>query len=319
MATWQPAGDRPLRLAMLGMVDGNGHHYSWSAIFNGFDPEAMARCPYPVIADYLGKEPAETLRIPEARVTHIWTDDPADALRVAEASRIPHIVNQPADVIGEVDAVIIATDKGHEHVARCRPFIDACLPIFVDKPLTDNLADLRTFRAWIAAGVPILSSSCMRYAKEFLPYRLSTHELGALRFASITTPKSWERYGIHALEGIYPILGPGFLSLRNTGNPERNLVHLRHATGADVLVVAIADLYGAFGVLQLCGTAGHAMTAFKDTFFAFKAQLQAFVDFVRTGVRPFPWEETDELIRLVIAGMISRADGGREVRLDECT
>ena len=48
----------PLRLAMLGMIPGNGHPYSWSAIVNGFDPEAMAACPYPVIPRYLGAQPA---------------------------------------------------------------------------------------------------------------------------------------------------------------------------------------------------------------------------------------------------------------------
>ncbi len=48
-----------------------------------------------------------------------------------------------------------------------------------------------------------MSSSCMRYAKEFLPYRLSTN-LGALRLATITTvTKSWECCGIHALEAIH--------------------------------------------------------------------------------------------------------------------
>ena len=31
-----------IRLAMLGMVDGNGHPYLWSAIFNGYDPDEMA-------------------------------------------------------------------------------------------------------------------------------------------------------------------------------------------------------------------------------------------------------------------------------------
>ena len=74
-----------LRLAMLGMIEGNGHPYSWSAIVNGFDPAAMAACPYPAILDYLGKQRVEDVRIPGARVTHIWTDDPADAPKVAAA------------------------------------------------------------------------------------------------------------------------------------------------------------------------------------------------------------------------------------------
>jgi len=310
-------GDRPLAIAMLGMVEGNGHPYSWSAIFNGYDKDEMAKCPYPAIPEYLNKQPPETLGIPGAKVTHIWTDDPADAPRVARASRIPNIVVWPEEVIGQVDAVIISTDKGWEHAARCRPFVEAGVPLFVDKPLVDSAADLHLFRQWIAEGKPILSSSCMAYAKEFLPYRESTHELGRIRYASITTAKSWERYGIHALSAVYPILGPGFISARNTGTVERNVLHIKHTCGADVTAVAIDDLYGAFGLLQLCGTASSVQTGFKDTYYAFKAQLLDFVGYLRTGVRPFPFSETEELMRLLIAGIQSREQGGCEVLLSE--
>jgi hypothetical protein len=42
--------DKPeIRLAMLGMIEGNGHPYSWSAIVNGYNPEEMAKCPFPMI------------------------------------------------------------------------------------------------------------------------------------------------------------------------------------------------------------------------------------------------------------------------------
>lgn len=306
-----------IRLAMLGMVDGNGHPYSWSAIFNGYDPVAMASCPFAGIPAYLNKEPKETLRIPGACVTHIWTDDPADAELVARASLIPNVAQRPEDVIGHVDAVIIATDKGHEHVARCRPFVEAGLPVFVDKPMVDNAADLKTFCRWAGQGRAIMSSSCMRYAKEYAPLRLSTNNLGLLRFASITMMKTWERYGIHALEGLYPIFGPGFISARHIGPVGQSLVLLRHKNGASALVVSIPDMFGAFGVLTMAGTIGHAEAVFADTFYAFKTQLEAFVSYLRTGVRPFPFEETVELMKLVIAGIVSREQGGREVALEE--
>ena len=308
-----------IRLAMLGCSSGNGHPYSWSAMFNGYDRERMTReCPYAGIPAYLNKEPPETLPIPGARVTHVCCtgDGGFTAEHVAACSRIPTVVESPEDVIGQVDAVIIATDNGAEHVARARPFVEAGLPVFVDKPLADNGPDLETFIAWVEAGKAIMSSSCMRYAKEFMPYRLSTRDLGDLRFVSITTPKSWERYGIHALEGIYPILGPGFVTVRNTGTAERNIVHLRHRSGADAVVVASADMLGAFGCLQLCGTAGYAQVAFKDSFYSFKAQLEAFVSYLRTGLHPFPFAETVELMRLVIGGIRSRDEGGREVKIE---
>ncbi|WP_409345082.1 Gfo/Idh/MocA family oxidoreductase [Paenibacillus sp. MBLB4367] len=306
-----------IRLAMLGMVDGNGHPYSWSAMFNGYDPEEMKHCPYAGIPAYLDKEPKETLRIPGAAVTHIWTDDPADAIRVSRAALIPNILHRPEDAIGQVDAVIVATDKGHEHVERCRPFVEAGIPVFVDKPLVDNEPDLLMFAEWVRQGKAILSSSCMRYSKEFAPFRLSTNNLGDIRFATITTPKTWERYGIHALEGMYPIFGPGFVSVRNTGTSERNVVHMKHACGADIVAAAHDSMYGGFGLLQLVGTAGHAFVPFQDTFYSFKAQLQAFIDYLRTGERPFPFEEIVELMKLVIAGIRSREEDGREVLLSE--
>ncbi|MEN6357440.1 MAG: Gfo/Idh/MocA family oxidoreductase [Armatimonadota bacterium] len=305
-----------IRIAMLGMVDGNGHPYSWSAIFNGYDKAEMAKCPFPGIPAYLNKQPKDTFGIADAHVTHVWTDDPADAVKVSKASLVPNVVAKAEDVIGEVDAVIVATDKGYEHVERCRPFVEAGLPIFVDKPMVDNEADLKTFCRWVEEGKPIHSSSSMRYCKEFIPYQISTHDLGELRYASILTTKTWERYGIHALESIYPIIGPGFVSVRNTGSSDRNILHLKHEKGVDATVVATYDL-GIFGAMQLCGTKGYATAAISDSYYSFKAQLEAFVEYLMTGVRPFPFSETIELMKIVIAGIRSREEGGREVMLSE--
>ena len=309
-----------IRLAMLGSTPGNGHPYSWSAMFNGYNREAMTKeCPFAGIPVYLNKQPADGLTIPGAKVTHIHCEGGGGftAGHVAKCSLIPHVAAKATDVIGQVDAVVIATDIGSEHVARARPFVEAGIPVFIDKPLTDNAPDLRVFCDWVAQGKAIMSSSSMRYAKEYLPYRISTRELGDLRYVSITTPKSWETYGIHALEGMYPILGPGFLSARNTGTKERSLVHLKHRNGADVVVVANYDMFGGFGCLQLIGTAGHVNVTTGDTFFSFKSQLEAFIGYLRTGVRPFPFTETVELMQLVIAGIRSREEGGREVLLSE--
>lgn len=309
-------GNRDISLAMLGMVDGNGHPYSWSAIFNGYDREAMASCPYPGIPEYLGREPAENLGVPGVKVTHIWTDKAEEARHVSRASLIPNIVARPEDVLGEVDAVIVATDIGHEHVDRCRPFVEAGIPVFVDKPLVDNAADLAVFRAWQAGGRPFLTSSCMAFAREYAPYRSSTAELGTIRYATVTTMKSWERYGIHALSAIYPILGPGFTAARHLGPPEEGLVHFEHACGAQVVVAAVQDMYGAFGKLLLCGTKASAFAEFRDTYFAFKAQLLEFVAFLRTGSSSTPFTHTEELMRMIVAGIQSRNAGGKRISLD---
>jgi predicted dehydrogenase len=301
------------------MVDGNGHPFSWSAIINGrYDRNEMARCGYPVIPQYLGAQPPGALGIPGAQVTHVWCDDPSDGPRVARASCIRHVVAGPREVIGQVDAAIIATDKGHEHVARAGPFIEAGIPVLIDKPLCDNEDDLRQFAKWQGEGKAILSTSCMRYAREFADCRRRLAEVGEVRLITATTAKSWERYGIHALEGVYPFLPPGgWLWAANTGDSQANVVHARHACGVDVVLAAVDDMAGGFGFLNVYGTRGALAARCQDTFFAFKAQLVAFVEYLRTGNPPFPFDQTAEMMKIIIAGIRSREQGGRRVPLSE--
>ncbi len=308
-----------IRLAMVGMVDGNGHPYSWSAIVNGrYDPQTMADCGYPVIPQYLGAEPKENLGIPGVEVTHVWCDDPADAAKVARAACIAHVVQRPEDVIGQVDAVVIPTDKGWEHVDRVRPFVEAGLPLFIDKPLVDGEEHLRQFVRWHAEGKKFLSTSCMRYAREFAELRERLPSVGQVRLITVTTAKSWERYGIHALEAVYPLVKPGaWLSAANTGTAESNIVHARHGDGLDVVLAAVADMYGAFGCVGVYGTQGSLTARFHDTFFAFKSQLVAFVQYLRTGQPPVEFSQTVELMKVIVAGLRSREQSGRTVPLTE--
>lgn len=306
-----------IRLGIIGMTEGNGHPYSWSAIFNGYDRKRMTEeCPFPGIPGYLNKENPDTLQITGANVTHICCDRREDAAHVAKCSLIPHVVEHPEEMIGEVDAVIIATDIGSEHIARAKPFVEAGIPLFIDKPLCDNQVDLETFRRWIVEEHrPIMSSSAMRYAKEFKPYHCRTAELGELRFVSMPMAKKWETYGIHALEAIYPIVGPGFLTIQNLGEAKRNIIHMTHRRGIDIVIACIKDVqYG--GALRLAGTAGNVTISSTDTFFAFKSQLQAFIDFLRSGEYPFQFSETDELMQLVIGGIESRENGHKIIDIN---
>jgi len=308
---------KELRLAMLGMIEGNGHPYSWSGIINGYDPAEMAHCPYAGIPVYMGKQPLESVRIPGARVTHIWTDDPADAPKVAAASLIEHVVSKPEDVIGHVDAAVIATDDGDDHVRRARPFVEAGLPVFIDKPMATNVPDLRQFLRWQWEGKVLLSTSGMRYAPEMsLTPDQRTH-LGELRWITSFTCKTWERYGIHALEAVEPLLGPGFRGVRALSDDGGDVMQITHAKGVRLTIGAIHDAYGSFGAVHLYGTKGDLPLKLTDTYHAFRGQLLAFIQMLQTGTRPLPFEETVELMAVLIAGIRSRELGGVEISVPD--
>ena len=308
---------RPLRLAMLGMIAGNGHPYSWSAIINGYDRTEMARCPYAAIPGYLGAQPHDQVRVPGVQVTHLWTDNPDEAPAVARASLIPHIVKKPEDVIGEVDAVLIATDDGADHVRRARPFVEAGLPVFVDKPLATTLEELRQFIQWERAGARLLSSSGLRYAPELARLVADRATLGEIRWMSLVTAKTWERYGIHVLEPAFVLLGPGFLSVRLESRPGLEVAHLVHRSGAQVTLPVIYDGGATFGTVHVCGTAGQSHFRFTDTYTAFRNQLLSYIDFVRTGRVPHPFHDTIEMMTILIAGILSRQENSRSVALEE--
>lgn len=302
---------------MLGMIAGNGHPYSWSAIINGYDRAAMALCPYAGIPKYLDAQPHASVRIPGAQVTHLWTDNPSEALHVAQASLIPHVVARPEDVISQVDAVLISTDDGTDHVRRARPFVEAGLPVFVDKPLATTVEELKTFLAWERAGARILSSSGLRYAPELITLIENLPALGELRWLSFVSIKTWDRYGIHVLEPVFRLLGTGFLSVRLETQPALEVAHLIHRGGAQITLPIIYDGSAAFGTGQVCGAKGQTSVHFADTYNAFRGQLLSYIDFVRSGVAPYPFADTVEMMAVIIAGIRSRNENSRRVETAE--
>lgn len=313
-----PLGEKELKIGILGMTEGNGHPYSWSAMFNGYQKEEMETCGFPVIPRYLEKQAPHTFGIPGAKITCVCCTgfaQRAEAEHIARAANIPTVCDRPEDMLGQVDAVIVATDVGDEHVVRCRPFVEAGIPMFIDKPLVNREEDLRTFVKWRNEGANFISSSSLRYCKEIEPYYENHYELGKLLYICSPMAKYYETYGIHALERMYPLLGPGFLSARNTGTREKTVVHIKHQSGCDVHIVQAPGL-NTCGMTVL-GDKGALQLRSGDSYYSFKRQLELFVRWLRTGQEPFPFRETVELMKLVIAGIRSREEGGREVFLSE--
>ena len=124
-----------LKIGVIGLSEGNGHPYSWSAIINGdYNEKEMNNCAYAGIPLYL-KANRSTLGIEGAKVSHVWTQDRNISEHIAKASLIDNVVDNTEDMIGQVDAVLLARDDPENHKAMAQPFLDADVPLFIDKPL----------------------------------------------------------------------------------------------------------------------------------------------------------------------------------------
>ena len=290
-----------LKLGIIGLSPGNGHPYSWSAIFNGYDPPKMAKCPFSVIPEYLSEIGPDNMGIEGARITHIWTQDPEISEDVAGAARIENVVDDMTDLMGAVDAVILSRDDGENHLRMAAPFIDADIPILIDKPLTDNAEDLKHFVAYYEAGKPIMSCSSTRYgdavcqAKEQVTEVLTAHAI---------TGKYWRTYGIHIIEAVYKVMGPGVKSVQNVGEEGKEIVHVHWADGKHAVLQSFKDIHYALH-LGFYGTQASRVITEGDAYSSFRAMLVDFVQMLRTGTCPIDWHETVETIKVVVAGQLS--------------
>lgn len=293
-----------LRLGVIGLSEGNGHPYSWSAIFNGYDPAAMEECGFPVIPRYLERQKFPDDAIAEARVTHVWAQEKNIAAHIARAARIEHVVDRYTDMIGRVDGVLLARDDTDTHYEFAAPFLRAGLPVYVDKPLALARAEASRLLALESYPGQLYSCSAMRYAKEFQLSAADRAELGRVRQVHATAPKDWAKYAVHVIE-------PLLLLASDRGDLQRSWVWrsadsttlaAEFTSGLRVLI-STAGSCPAPIALRVMGERGWKDLYFGDTYYAFRAALHEFVKgMMARDVRIEPAFML-EVVSLIEAGM----------------
>ncbi|ACT93128.1 Gfo/Idh/MocA family protein [Dyadobacter fermentans] len=291
-----------LKIGIIGMSPGNAHPYSWSAIINGqFDGEEITRIGYPAVAAYLEAN-RDTLGLPAAKVTHVWAQEREIAESICKAAGVTVVVNELTEMIGEVDAVILARDDPESHKEMARPFIEAGVPIFIDKPLAYSAEDLDWFSAQSAAGRFIMSCSSMRYANEVRVARQELKSLGKLELVTAVGKKDWKKYGIHLLEAIFAILDdPEVRSVKSIGELDREIVHLRLENGPDVTLHLFNEISGTFQV-SLFGRNAWKLIDIRNSYSMFRDNLIEFIRSVEEGRPRLDFGKTERIVRVIVEG-----------------
>ena len=292
-----------LRLGVIGLSPGNGHPYSWSAIFNGYEPEAMEGCGFPVIPRYLEKESWPAAQIAQARVTHVWTQDAECAAHIASACRIGKVIADPFEMIGEVDGVLLARDDAETHLHFARPFLEAGLPVYIDKPMALSLAEAEQMFMLGARPGQLFTCSALRYAKELQLSDVDRDHIGVIRRIEATTPKSWNTYAVHIVEPVCMMLDRGDRIERNqlkcSGDVTR--LSLYWASGIETVLNAMGDAPVPI-TFHLSGDRGELELQFKDTFSAFKQALLQFVRGIIDGCDQIERSDTLDVMRIIELG-----------------
>lgn len=315
-ASQAQAGAAPLRVGLIGLD--TSHVVAFTQLLN---------------------DPSHADHVPGARVVAAFKGGSPDV--EASASRVDGFTTTLRDkwqieivptieaLLPKVDVVMLTSVDGRVHLAQARPVLAAKKPLFIDKPMAASYKDAAEIvRLAKASGTPVFSASSRRYTEDVQGLVTDTRVgqvLGAMTFGPATLEPHhpdlfW--YGVHAVEALYTIMGPGCVKVTRT-----------HAKGTDVVVGEWADGrigtvrglrdgktgYGqvAFGSNAVVITTPESAAAIQKPRVGYYGLLVRAVEFFKTGKPPVTPEETLESLAFMEAADLSKARGGAPVALSD--
>jgi predicted dehydrogenase len=230
------------------------------------------------------------------------------------------ILEEPAALLGRVDGVLIEAVDGSVHRERALPFLEAGLPVWVDKPFTTSTDDARALvEAARRHNVPLLSASALRYDLSVQDVLARGAELGGVLGVDVYTPAAvhprnpgFFHYAVHGVEMAYALLGTGCRRVRCV-----------HTPGVDVAVGEWGE--GRLGTVRGTRQGAYALgfTAFTQkgvvpatsSPYYYRELLRRVVEMMQTGGSPLSAEELLEPVAFQEAANRSMAQEGAPVAL----
>lgn len=231
------------------------------------------------------------------------------------------LVERPTDLLGKIDAVMIESQQGSRHLERARPFLEAGIPTFVDKPFAGSLKEAEALIALAQKhSAPLMSCSSLRYDPQIAAALAKQSELGKILSVEVWGPCALHEgnpgllhYGIHGVEMLYALLGPGCLEVQSWRTEPSEVLMARWPSGHLSTLRGIrAGQYG-FGFVAHYERGNQAYAINGSAYY--REMLKAIVGMFQTKKPPIPYPELHELMAFIEAADKSAATGAKLVKL----
>ncbi len=294
-------------MVRLGIVGGTAiyHALAFGGLINGVAPGQIRPDNWPEFPQC----------VEDARITVVWDEDQDNARKLAEVYGIDVVAQSHEEVIANCDGVIIADDVTRNHCRHARPYLEAGVPTFIDKPLAPDAATAAELLELAAKhNAPLMSSSALRYAAETEEIRADPSKLGDINLTTAVGPNELFFYGIHPVELAHSILGGGIATVQNIGDEDQDIVKITYKDGR-ILMVLVSRTIGFGFEITLYGTQGRERIVVTDGTAFYANQLRLIAQMTREKKAPVPIENALEVIRILEAGKKSFAEGGTVITL----
>ncbi len=224
------------------------------------------------------------------------------------------LVDKPEDMIGKVDGMLIESVEGGVHYERAKPFLEAGLPCFIDKPFTCGVADAKKIVELAdKKKALIFSSSSLRYTPDLVKF-MDDKERGKIEGVLAYGPASLHErnpglyhYGVHAVEILYTVMGPGCQRLTCTHEKDADVVTGQWKDGRVSEVRGIRP-GGPYGFVAFTDKGVKHLPL--DTKFSYRDLLKKIVEFFDKKKPPVDPAETVEMMGFIEAALKSGNNHG---------
>lgn len=263
-----------------------------------------------------------------AEVTLAWPGDSAMAPEripgfqaEIEAMGIP-LAASLESLIGQVDAVLVLSLCGAAHLDRARPFLTAGVPTFVDKPFACSVSDAEEMlRLSNEHNATLFNASALRFAEEVSAVTGLQSTLGQINGAVTYGPSKRAdgnpglfHYGIHSVELLFELLGPGCESVTTTWTEDGEVVTGRWSDGRLGTVRGTRIGATRYGFTAFCE---HGVVSQPvSTRFAYRNLCRAMLQTFDSGQPAVSHESSLEVVRFIEAALESERQDGAVVSLN---
>lgn len=303
-------------LGVIGFNEGNGHPYSYSAMFNGFDnSQLQAVCPFQLIKDYLPRYFDPVDQINGAKVSQIWTQNRQISDEIALVSKIPNVV-ESLEKIMDCHGVILARDDPWFRGDFFAHLFDKKTPFFIDKLISTKKPEIAAVESALNSGQLIMAASAARFTPQVRSLK-NENLIDDLTAVHGVSPVSWVRYGNHLLEGLVELIGYDFVSAQSlSNNPQHDVVRLTHKTGIEVTFECSPKFSLPIAFTMFFVSSPPLVVTFDNFYFSFNFMMRKFLRMLETNVLPITEAEMLSVSKMIIAGMESKENGGKLICLD---
>jgi len=252
------------------------------------------------------------------------TDFPASANRVAGFTQQLRdmdieIVETIPELLEKVDVVLLESVDGRIHWEEAKQVILAGKPLFIDKPLAGSLADaVAIIELAKKHNVPCFSSSSLRYA-DSVQAVVHNKQIGDVLGCATWGPCSIQQtipdlffYGVHGVEGLFTIMGPGCQTVSRVQTDDLELVTGVWKDGRIGTYRGIRAGKASFGAIVF----GREEIIRVERSGGYAPLLDRVATFFKTGKSPVAATETLEVFAFMEAADESKRQGGGPVSIE---